>query len=561
MSADLLIQHFERIDEAPDAVAQLRPFLLDLAVRGRLSERREGEESALLTLTRAHPARPFDPVAGPFTLPPSWVWLRFGDIATFAAGHTPSRNDLSFWDTGEYAWATIADMSHGAILTTTKETVSRTARDQVFKTEPLPIGTMIMSFKLTIGKISRLAVPTYHNEAIISIHPLIPAMDPYLFLVLPERARQGTTKAAIKGATLNRTSLNELLVPLPPVPEQHRIVAKVGELMALCNQLEVAQKERESHRDALRAASLNRLTATEDGRGADSDVRFFLSSSSRLITKPEHVEALRQSILDLAVQGRLVSQNPADEPASELLAQALALKNRLTEEGVSKRNRPPRPILSEQVPGVTPPGWVWTRLQEIATTITKGTTPTSVGHAFTKQGVNFVKVESIRNGELLPEHIASFISAETHEFLGRSRLESGDILFSIAGSIGTCALVTDEVLPANTNQALAIIRGTHVVYEPTFLLICLRSSVATLVVGKARGGAMNNISLGDIRNFVVPVPPLPEQLRIVAMVDDLMALCDEMEFALASAQNERGRLLESLLHQALGHAAGTMAPA
>ena len=343
--------------------------------------------------------------------------------------------------------------------------------------------------------------------------------------------------------------------PLPPLAEQGRIVAKVEELMTLCDQLELAQKERELQRDALRSVSLYRLTATVETLSAKADIRFFLDTSPRLITKPEHVEAIRQSILDLAVRGQLVSQNSEDEPTSELLARALALKNRLIEEGVSRRNGPPSPILSEHVPGIAPPGWVWTRLQEVATMITKGTTPTSVGHAFTNQGVNFVKVESIRNGQLLPGNILSFISAETNEFLGRSRLESGDILFSIAGSIGTCSLVGDDVLPANTNQALAIIRGTDVVYDPAFLLICLRSSVAQLVVGKARGGAMNNISLGDIRNFVVPVPPLPEQRRIVAMVDDLRVLCDEMESALASAQDERGRLLESLLHEVLGAAA------
>ena len=265
MSVDLLLQHFEQTAQAPDVISRMRSFVLDLAVHGRLSERHQGEDSALITLTRAHHDRVPDPISGPFSLPDSWVWLRFGDIATFAAGHTPSRNDPSFWNTGDYAWASIADMTHGKLLTTTKEAVSRKARETVFKADPSPVGTMIMSFKLTIGKIARLAVPAYHNEAIISIHPRVHEMDPYLYLVLPERARQGTTKGAIKGATLNRSSLHELLIPLPPVSEQIRIVAKVNDLMALCDELEQAQKKRELQRDALRSASIYRLTATHEG--------------------------------------------------------------------------------------------------------------------------------------------------------------------------------------------------------------------------------------------------------------------------------------------------------
>jgi len=344
-----------------------------------------------------------------------------------------------------------------------------------------------------------------------------------------------------------------------PVPVISRLaISRLDVAMTLCDQLELAQKEQEIQRDALRAVLLERLTAPDQELEAKREVRFFLDTTPRLITKPEHVESIRQSIFDLAVQGRLVPQNSEDETASQLLARTLATRS--ITDAVPKRNGAHLPPLSEHLPEVAPPGWGWTRLQDVATMITKGTTPTSVGHAFTKEGVNFVKVESIRNGQLLPGNISSFISAETNEFLGRSRLESGDVLFSIAGTIGTCAVVRDNVLPANTNQALAIIRGTDVVFVSAFLLTCIRSSVAQLVVGKARGGAMNNISLGDIRNFVVPVPPLPEQKRIVAKVDELMALCDELETALETAQVQRRRLLESLLHEVLSGGNGAGAP-
>jgi hypothetical protein len=141
----------------------------------------------------------------------------------------------TFWNNGVHPWVSIADMRDGQVLGATKETVSDKARERVFGSEPEPAGTIIMSFKLTIGKIARLGIPAFHNEAIISIRPLLPDLDAYLFKILPQCAERGDTKGAIKGATLNRESIANILLPLPPLAEQHRIVAKVDELMALCD--------------------------------------------------------------------------------------------------------------------------------------------------------------------------------------------------------------------------------------------------------------------------------------------------------------------------------------
>jgi type I restriction enzyme, S subunit len=238
----------------------------------------------------------------------------------------------------------------------TKETVSHKAKELVFRVDPEPAGTMIMSFKLTIGKIARLGVAAYHNEAIISITPWVRELDPFLFLVLPERARRGATKGAIKGATLNRDSLNGLLVPLPPLAEQHRIVAKVAELMALCDQSEAAQREREARRDGLRSASLQRLTASNgDVKRGAADAQFFLDLSQRLITKPQHVADLRQAILELAVRGRLVPQDSQDETAAELLGARVMRDDRAAELWT------------------LPAGWEWSCLAKLGEQIGGGT--------------------------------------------------------------------------------------------------------------------------------------------------------------------------------------------
>jgi type I restriction enzyme S subunit len=273
-----------------------------------------------------------------------------------------------------------------------------------------------------------------------------------------------------------------------------------------------------------------------------------LAHYTRVADAPDAIAKLRRFILDLAMRGKLVQQDANDEPASELLKRIAIEKAQLLKTGTTKKPKAPQDVRSLDSPiGVINTGWTWVRLGDASTLITKGSTPTTYGHIYTANGVKFVKVETIRNGLLLPENVTSFISEDTNRALARSQLEDGDILFSIAGSIGTCAVVTEPVLPANTNQALAIIRGTRSVFLSAFLLKALQSSVASSVLEKARGGAMNNVSLEDVRNFAVPLPPLAEQHRIVAKVDELMGLCDRLEAARAGREAVRDRLAAASL--------------
>jgi type I restriction enzyme, S subunit len=166
--------------------------------------------------------------------------------------------------------------------------------------------------------------------------------------------------------------------------------------------------------------------------------------------------------------------------------------------------------------------WGVARLRDLCDVITKGTTPTSVGHAFTSEGINFVKVESISDcGAFIPNKIAH-VSEACHNDLKRSQLRHGDILFSIAGALGRSALVTEEITPANTNQALAIIRlrnSDGIV--PKFVLKALETETVQDQIGRCSGGvAQQNLSLAQVGGFTIPVPPLTEQQRIVSILDD-----------------------------------------
>jgi type I restriction enzyme S subunit len=275
---------------------------------------------------------------------------------------------------------------------------------------------------------------------------------------------------------------------------------------------------------------------------------WLLSHFNEISEAPDAVPRLRRFVLDLAVRGKLVEQNPADEPASELLKRLRATRTQLTEPRKKRKENLLGNLKDAKCPFELPNTWEWIRLGEVSTLITKGSTPTSYGHVFVKSGINFVKIEAIKDGRISAGNITSYISKETHQFLKRSQLHNGDFLFSIAGSIGTCAVVTDSILPANINQALAIIRGVDAAFLVSFLQYATRSCLLELALAKAREGAMNNISLEDVRNFGLPLPPLAEQHRIVAKVDELMTLCDELEAAQQKRERRRDRLVAATLN-------------
>jgi type I restriction enzyme S subunit len=179
--------------------------------------------------------------------------------------------------------------------------------------------------------------------------------------------------------------------------------------------------------------------------------------------------------------------------------------------------------MNESGPYSIPTEWEWAKIKDLSLRITKGATPTSYGFSYTPKGIRFVKVENLSSGRIDTASITQFITNEAHEFLKRSQLMENDLLFSIAGTIGKVAIVDRNDVPANINQAIAIIRCLWHLVEPGYLKLVLDSSFITefSIGDRARGAAMNNISLEDISNIVCPIAPLNEQRRIVERVQDL----------------------------------------
>ena len=564
MNAAALVAHYARIAEAPDAIARLRRFVLNLAVRGRLVPQDSSDESAsdLLKriakekarLVKAGSLRDRPPVLAPsgdnepFSLPSAWCWVRLAYIVDFSAGRTPARNDPSLWNTGDHSWVSIGDMEDGQVLYKTKETVSNKAQTSVFGCQLEPVGTIIMSFKLTIGKIARLGVPAFHNEAIISIRPHLADLDCYLFMVLPQFARAGDTKGAIKGATLNRDSISNIAVPLPPLAEQHRIVAKVDELMSLCDRLEAAQTARETTRDRLAAASLARLN-TPDPETFPADARFALDALPALTTRPDQIKQLRQTILSLAVRGKLVPQDAEDEPAAGLLA-------RLRHKRKVKRKALNYDEAGALLPEL-PKTWLWTSVDEIAADCDNAITDGPFGsqlkteHYVTTPGFRVVRLQNIGQGTFVAEH-RSYVDQSRYERLAKHHVMAGDLV--VAGLVDPRVRCCQ--LPADIGPALVKADCYRFSVDQRlvarFALFYLNSLLCQeFAAAHHHGMTLTRIRLGNFRTLPFPLPPLAEQHRIVAKVNALMTLCDQLEGSLITASTTRVRLLEATLRVAL----------
>ena len=215
-----------------------------------------------------------------------------------------------------------------------------------------------------------------------------------------------------------------------------------------------------------------------------------------------------------------------------------------------KNNTAAARVPEAEQPYPVPKNWVWVKLGNIAPIITKGATPTTYGYAFETEGIRFVKIENIQGGKIIHGSITSFISQEANDFQKRSQLQAGDLLFSIAGTIGEVCVVTEDDLPANINQALAIIRGFDKYVSSNFLGFLFISFVADTVKAKARGGTLNNISLGDLKQFLIPVPPLAEQRRIVAKLDALLGKLRAARDLLDAARDSFALRRAAILHKA-----------
>ena len=289
--------------------------------------------------------------------------------------------------------------------------------------------------------------------------------------------------------------------------------------------------------------------SSRTARADERDIGQLLTHFDRLIRSPESVHRLRRFILDLAVRGKLVPQDPEDEPAAALLQRIAKEKVRLVKAGEIRRTVALEDVTEDEEIFVIPEGWCWTRLGNIVTYMQRGKSPKYA----TGTGLSVISQKCVRwNG--LDLSVAKEIEAASLKNYEAYRfLRDEDLLWNSTGT-GTIGRVVRVVRPPAKlvcDSHVTLVRCPHVVQE--YIRTWLRSDHVYGVIEDRAAGSTKQVELttGLAQNWLVPLPPLPEQYRIVAKVDELMGLCDRLEESLTVSSDVRGHLLGALLNEAL----------
>lgn len=541
MNADLLLAHFDRISDAPGAVPRLRRFILDLAVRGKLVEQDPKDEPASKLLQRIQSEKVQRVKNGkiskekplplvnedeiPFDAPTGWEWVRIRQV-TSDRGQTTPFEEFSYID------VTAIDKEAGRIaetkVLTADEAPSRARK--VVQTGDV-IYSCVRPYLLNIAIIESEIVPSpIASTAFAVLNGFGLVHSRYLWIALRSSFMIECVEARMRGQAypaINDSDFALLPLPLPPLAEQRRIVAKVDELMALCDGLAAAQAERESRRDRVVAASLHRLNNGADPHAYREHARFHFQYLQRLTTRPEHIQQLRQTILNLAVRGKLVPQDPDDEPVPELLYHLGAEK-------------------SDEEPFRIPSSWAWVPVGQIGDARLGKMLDKAKNKGTPRRYLRNVNVRWF-DFDLSDVFEMPFEDAELDEFA----LYEGDVLICEGGEPGRAAVWDEREKGIYFQKAIHRVRFAEGLNSHFFVNAIRESADSGRLSAYFTGVGIKHFTGKGLVSFVFPLPPLAEQHRIVAKLDELMALCDRLEAQLTTAQTESRRLLEATLSLAL----------
>ena len=548
-------------------VKKLRELILELAVRGKLLpqdandepasellKRIQAEKTKLIAEGKIRKDKSLSPITEeekPFELPHGWMWSRLGSIGNTQTGSTPSKSslesfgtDIPFIKPGDI-YPNYVDYGNEGLSFHGAELSGRVAQP----------GSILMVCIGTIGKCNLIERDCSFNQQINSVTPYL--FDSH-YLLSACRSVYFHTEAWSKSssttiAILNKGNWEEICIPIPPLAEQHRIVAKVDELMTLCDQLEGQHTNAAEAHEKLVSHLLGTLTLSRNAEDFSANWQRIAAHFDTLFTTEASIDDLKQTLLQLAVMGKLVPQDPKDEPASELLKRIQAEKAKLLAEGKIKKDKSLPPIAEDEKPFELPQGWGWARLDELANLITKGSSPKWQGVSYTEstEDVMFVTSENVGSYTLLLDS-PKFVEKKFNEIEPRSILKNGDYLMNIVGaSIGRTAVYDIDIL-ANINQAVCLIRISTTDLSRKFLLHFFNSETCLeYMFDKQVDNARPNLSMGNIAKFLIPIPPLEEQNRIVAKVDELMTLCDQLKIRIAQTNKLQQKLADVLVEQAV----------
>jgi type I restriction enzyme S subunit len=559
MNAERLLSQYERVSDAPEAINQLREFILNLAVRGKLvpQESRDEPASELAKRIAAEKARlvaargnrggkqlpPMSMDLNHLDLPRGWIRVQLGNIIQLVSGQHLQPQEYSDDPKSGLPYITgPADFGSDGLEITRYALVRKAVAKR---------GQLLLTVKGSgVGKTTTCNIEEVAISRQLMALTAIEWEGKFLLLVTHLLAETLRDRARSLIPGISREDVEGFVVALPPLAEQHRIIAKVDELMALCDRLEAARARRESTRDRLATACLDRLNAPDPDTFRD-DARFALGVLPAITRRPEQINEFRQTILNLAIRAKLVGQDPNDEPAADLL-------NRINRNRMSKRRL--AQLETEELelrPPSVPSSWTWTVADQLSAdsehAISDGPFGASLKteHYISSPGFRVIRLQNIGAGCFREEH-RTYIDKTRFDGLSKHRVVSGDLI--VAGLVDPrvrCCQVPPDLGPAIV-KADCYRFAVHPAISPRFALHYLNSPLAQgFAAMHHHGMTLTRIGLGNFRRIPFPLPPIAEQNRIVAKVDELMALCDRLEASIAAGSEARSRLLDALLREAL----------
>ena len=537
-------------------IKKLRELILDLAVRGRLMPQDSNDEpvSELLAKIRAEKERLIKQgkiknegslpeiieEEKDYELPAGWRLVRLGDIAFSQAGF--AFKSKFFNESGE-GLPLIRIRDVGQPFTGTY--YSGEYREEFLVEHGDYLISMDGEFRVSPWKNGKALLNQRVSRLIFFVKEV-----GQRFIADSLQARLSELQGVKAYTTVDHLSgkqISESVVGLPPVAEQHRIVAKVDELMALCDQLERQQSDSVEIHEALVRTLLSTLTRAASPQELTEAWSRIANHFDTLFTTEQSIDLLKQTILQLAVMGKLVPQDDSAETAPDLLAQIAQEKSDLITAGEIREREEAAPISQDERPYGLPSAWQWARLSEVTKRIHYGYTASARADI---ENVRLLRITDIQGNKVDWSLVPGCEISE--EEIPQYRLEPGDILVArTGGTVGKTYLVAEiPVVAVFASYLIRIQRGSA--FNARYLKLFLESPTywEQLVEG-ARGGAQPNVNGKTLGRMVVPVPPNEEQHRIVAKVDALMSLCDALKARLVDAKTTQTHLADAMVEQAV----------
>ncbi|BAZ94611.1 restriction endonuclease S subunits [Thiohalobacter thiocyanaticus] len=526
-------------------IKKLRELILELAVRGKLVSQDPNDEPASVLLEKIADEKtrlikegkikkpqPLSKISKdeiPYALPVGWEWARFGNIFELEYGNNLPQVKRS--NTGEYP----VYGSNGVVGTHNEYSIESPC--------------IVVGRKGSAGALNLcLSDGCWVTDVAYSVVPPS-AMDlEFTFKLFHTLGLDNLGKGIKPGLSRNEAYI--LPVVIPPLAEQHRIVSKVDELMALCDQLEQQQTHSLEAHQALVETLLATLTSVESADDLDEAWSRIASHFDTLFATEHSIDQLKQTILQLAIMGKLVPQDPNDEPASVLLEKIAKEKTRLVKEKKIRKEKKLPEIGEDEKPFEQKNGWEWVRLGQVVHI--RGGKRVSNGYQLLSNPTPYIyiRVSDMKDGAIDDSDLR-YIDEAMYSKISQYIITKNDIYMTIVGAtIGKCGLVPDKFDGMNLTENAA--RLTPFFVSKIYLYKALSTAFCQeQFIDKTKQVGVQKMALNRLASTIFPLPPLAEQHRIVAKVDELMFLCDALKSRLADAQNTQRHFADAIVEQAV----------